>query len=301
MSNVLAIEGGGSGFRAAKVNGLEIKIIAALPQYEISGGSLIAFIKRCTEMINADRIGISTSGFVTPDGVIEHSTNIGLPPCFPLAEEASRTTGKPTRVVNDLVAATRGISLVFPSLPRFIVENIGDGDGQNEYDNGVIKPIDERGHMTIDPSPFALPCSCGLYGCAESLVGGASMARLVEFTMSARHIDRPEGMPPCAFLDQEYATRAPWAVRIYNQFCLALGVKLANLQLGGKFPAFVFRGTTIVKALKLPNIEDNIRKSLYEHLPAKSWADVEFRIVPAHPQGIKDWDGFLGAAAFAED
>ena len=298
---ILAIEGGGSGYRAAKVTGKQIELIGGLSATEIAPDSVPAFINDCAGRIGAQAVGVSTSGFVTPDGAIEHSTNIGLPDNYRLAALTAAKTGLPTKVVNDLVAATRGISVIFPLLPRFLVENLGDGDGQNEFDQGRIKPIDERGHMPVDISPLALPCACGLYGCAESILGGRSLERRVNLTIDALRLNKPENLHACAFLDQEYRAGADWAVRIYDQFAFALGFKLSGMQLGGKFPAIVFRGTTIIKALSLNGMEEKIRNAMRRFLPVKSWADAEFLAVPPDPRGIKDYDGFLGAAAFARD
>jgi predicted NBD/HSP70 family sugar kinase len=207
-----------------------------------------------------------------------------------------------TKVVNDGVAETKGASIIFPDLVSFILSIIGGGVGQNEFDNGRIKPLDERGHMTIDLSPFSMFCACGLMGCVESIIGGNSMKRRVLWTIDALKLKLPINMHPCAFLDQEFIVCAPWAVAIYRQFANALAVYLANLLLGNPVPAIVFRGTMVTKALRLHDIEDWVRFALAaKRLPDPDLADVEFRFITERKDMPKDYDGFLGAAAFAKE
>lgn len=301
MTTILAINGGGgNGFRAVNAVGEQLEFIATLPIEELNPVRLVSFIAHMAQQIKADAIGISTSGFVI-DGVITKSTNIGLPPNFPITELVAKATSVPVVAANDGVAETKGASIIFPDLVRFIYVIDGGGLGQNEFDQGRIKLIDERGHMVGDFSPFAMFCACGVIGCFESVIGGESMKRRVLWAINALKLKLPTDMHPLAFLDEQFRAGAPWATTTYRQYAKGLGAYLYNLLAGNNAQTIVFHGSMVTKAMRLPGIEEWVRFHMAGHMPDKSWANVEFRFIPERKDMPNDYVSFLGAAAFAKE
>jgi predicted NBD/HSP70 family sugar kinase len=302
---ILVIEaGGGDGYRAALVKGEKIIVLGIIiPSSTLD--EIIEFVEQCVRAKNPGKIVFSTSGFIN-DGVITTSTNLGIPANTPLRQLITKATRLPTLIANDVAAGGAGGGIIFPGLRYYICANVGGGVGQSVFKDGRMVSTNEQGHMSIDPSPFALPCACGLSGCAESLIGGRSLTRRVEWCMDALKISKPENMNPCTLLDAAYLQNAPWAIRIYRQFTLAFGIYLANMILGTNAPDIVFRGTTALKSLQLEKygkreIEEWVRQSMLEHLPDQSWGQVNFHYIPDRSGQPKDYDAILGAAALGRE
>jgi predicted NBD/HSP70 family sugar kinase len=303
---ILVIEaGGGDGYRAALVEGNKITVLGIIiPSSSLA--EIIELVELRARSKKPSGIVFSTSGFIS-DGVITKSTNLGIPANTPLRKLIVDATQLPTLIVNDVAAGGRGGGIIFPGLDYYICANVGGGVGQSVFKNGCMVSANEQGHMSIDPSPFALPCACGLSGCVESLIGGRSLTRRVDYCMNALKISRPENTSSCAVLDAAYLQNAPWAVKIYKQFALAFGIYLANMILGTNAPDIIFRGTTALKSLQLEKIghreiEQWVRQSMMAHLPDKTWgASVEFHYIPERREQPKDYDAILGAAALGRE
>jgi predicted NBD/HSP70 family sugar kinase len=151
--------------------------------------------------------------------------------------------------------------------------------------------------MSLDLQPSAPRCGCGLYGCAESFIGGNALMHQIKFGPMAV----PENISPFAFLDQEFLAGADWAITFYGKFARMLGAYLANLQLHDNVRHIIFRGTTVVKAFQLPNIQAWTRLAMKDRLPDPKMAEVDFNFLPIRKNLPKDWDAYFGAAAFAKD
>ena len=294
----LVLEGGGSGFRGLVVeDGTFVGPSGNISRAEATPENIAAFAKMLAG--RAVAVGISISGFVDGNGVVTKSTNTGLPPMTPIAQMVSEATGLPTTAVNDLRAAGIGAAQIFPNLKNYACVNIGSGLGQCVIKDGQVVSDNEQGHMTIDLSPFARRCACGLNGCAESIIGGKALTRLVKWNADALGLALPTDRHALTFLDEEFVAEKEWADDVYNKFTLALGIYLANLQLGAHVPAIVWRGTTAQKALQLPSIMDWVTGSMKHRLPEKSWANIEHLFIPNRPDLPADYDALLGAAELA--
>jgi predicted NBD/HSP70 family sugar kinase len=299
-TRILEVELGGSGGRIFIVCGRKIGPPKKITVAKLTPESLVRFIAgQLRPGIVA--IAVSTSGFVTKEGAIEHSTNTHFPPNVPLRQMIEDTTGLPAIVANDLWAGGTGSSIVFPELAgqRYNCVNFGGGVGQCACENGrVISPC-EFGHSRIVDSIFARRCACGKQGCAEAYIGGESMRREVEFTTDALGIRIPKGMHPCAFLDERFRDEELWAVDIYRQFAFAAGVYMANFQLANPAPVYTLRGSMARKALHLPGVMDWVEKQMYSELSGESWRPKFLFIPPPKNGDPNDYDAILGAASMA--
>lgn len=300
MATILALEGGGSGIRATCVKDGKIVRIFEQQSSITSVDQLLDYVGMCiiTEA-EIEATGFSLAGFVNRSGVITLSPNQPFLTDAKLAQLIRQHTGLPAIVINDLHAATLGAGRIFPMLKRFYCVNGGGGLGQRIYIDGQVYYFDERGHMILDTSPFAVLCGCGLTGCTESIIGGRSLERRVRWNTDVLGIKLPENIHPCTFLDQRFEAGDKWAVDIYRQFALGLGIYLAQLQLAGNVPAFVFRGSTVRNAFQLPKIQGWVRQAFRDRLPDKKMAQAKFFFVPEDPSQPKDYDAFLGAAELA--
>ncbi len=88
----------------------------------------------------------------------------------------------PVEVENDVRAQALGESWFGKGvgIPNFICVHVGTGVGagiiiNNELYRGTSFTAGEIGHTTIDSN--GPKCSCGNYGCLETMVGGAALAR----------------------------------------------------------------------------------------------------------------------------
>jgi glucokinase len=299
-ASILEVELGGSGGRIFTVRGRKIGPPKKIPVAKLTPESLVRFIASQLRP-GTVAIAVSTSGFVTKEGEIEHSTNTHFPPNVPLRQMIEAATGLPAVVMNDLWAGGTGSGIVFPKLAgkRYNCVNFGGGVGQCACEDGrVISPC-EFGHSRIVDSIFARRCACGKQGCAEAYTGGESMRREVLFTTDALGIGIPKGMHPCAFLDERFLANDRWAIDIYQQFAFAAGVYMANFQLANPAPIYTLRGSMARKALHLPGIMDWVEEQMFSELSGKSWQP-KFLFIPPPANGDpNDYDAILGAASMA--
>jgi predicted NBD/HSP70 family sugar kinase len=301
---ILVVEIGGSGARTVFVTNGLIGELRAVPGEKLVPETLVKCIaKRAT--CGAEAVIVSTSGFVTPEGVIEHSTNTFFPPNLPLAKMIVEATGlTAVAIKNDMHTAAIGSSAVFPQLKgtRYNCINFGSGLGQCGCNRGEVMGLCEFGHyrMNLLDVPDARPCACGKRGCAESYIGGETLKRDAQFAAGANHAEIPKGMHPCTFLDQRYQAGDKWAVEIYERFIRAAGIYLANLQLAMPAPVYTLRGSLARKSLRIPGVMEGIKKMMDCELPAKSWMPEFLFIPPPQPSQPKDFDAFLGAGLLGE-
>jgi len=127
-------------------------------------------------------IGIGMHGLVNPEaGTAVFAPNFGLRD-MPLREPLEQQYRVPVHVENDVVAFALGEQWFGAGADtgNFIAVNIGDGVGAGIVLNGQIYKgssysAGEIGHTTVDMN--GPRCTCGNYGCLQSLVSGPAIAR----------------------------------------------------------------------------------------------------------------------------
>ncbi|GFR37830.1 glucokinase [Insulibacter thermoxylanivorax] len=127
-------------------------------------------------------IGIGMHGVVDPEaGKAVFAPNLGLRDVS-LREPLEQVFSVPVHVENDVVAFALGESWFGEGKDtgNFIAVNIGEGVGAGIILNGQIYKgasfsAGEIGHTTVDMN--GPRCSCGNYGCLQSLVSGPAIAR----------------------------------------------------------------------------------------------------------------------------
>ncbi len=297
---VSVVEGGGKGFRQAKVRGKNIGsvIIPVKPIETVE--QLLGFIKDgLSDQESA--IAVATAGVIENHSRVVVSPNIHFLDGVDLGNLVSQATGKPVYVANDMESSVVGMAELFPEPKYFICMTWSSGIGMRIYKDGRILSDAEGGHVCIDHSPFAPLCGCGLRGCIEAIAGGKSVERRIVSELEARGISLPEPPLSTAF-DAAYLRQEPWATDIYRLITVGMGRYLASLQTVLHLPAIIWKGTFALKALRLFGIEKAIRYEMRKHLINFAWeSDLKFYFVPEPPELIPDGDSFIGAAKLASD
>ncbi|PWF24576.1 ROK family protein [Ancrocorticia populi] len=151
----------------ATVSGLVIELAAAP---ELAGHTIEA-------------IGIGIPGIVDTDrGTVSHGVNVGLDSGdVPLARAITEATGIPTRLSNDVTAATIGAAHYLGSSNDVALISLGTGlaaglilDGRPR--TGLLGSAGEIGHIPYIPS--GPECPCGQRGCLELYASGQALSRL---------------------------------------------------------------------------------------------------------------------------
>lgn len=141
------------------------------------------------EAVGPDRpvigIGVGMHGLVNPEeGVSVFAPNLRLRN-IPIRESLEREFDLPVYVENDVVAMALG-ELWFgggQDVDHFICVNIGEGVGagivlNRQIFRGSSFAAGEIGHTTVDLN--GPRCSCGNYGCLQTLVSGPAIAEAVQ-------------------------------------------------------------------------------------------------------------------------
>lgn len=186
----IGVDLGGTKIEIAKVNasgtiqqrvrvGTNVKEGAEVVQNQI-----LHAIQTLTEDQNQDvvAVGVGVAGQVDAlSGIVHFAPNLQWKN-VPLRENLSRVLNLPVAIVNDVRAATWGEWLygAGQGCDDFICLFIGTGIGGGIVSGGHIlsgcnNACGELGHMTIDLNGPA--CTCGNWGCLESLAGGWAIAK----------------------------------------------------------------------------------------------------------------------------
>jgi glucokinase len=180
--------------------------------------------------------GIGVPGLVNPDfGVVIRAVNMRWQN-IPLAERLRAALGRamPVWVDNDVRAALRGEALFGAGreCADFVLLTIGSGLGSAAMVNGQVVRgarhfASEAGHFVIDPQGRA--CSCGLRGCAETVLSGDG---LVETTREFLAKQYPSALEPTALTTRAIleAARAsdPAALAAVERMGEWLGIVMAS-------------------------------------------------------------------------
>lgn len=289
---VLAVDGGGDGFRKSLIIGKEVEGISfsgSLAHVE----KLLDFV--CDGLpISVKGVSYAMAGKIEKHNIVVKSPNIHMLDGKALADLTEQKTGKPCIVANDMEAAVMGMAALLPELNYFMGITWSSGIGLRFYQDGKILAESEGGHIPLDPSPFAPRCGCGVRGCAESILGGKALQRRIINETMALGIDIPKDVDPCKILDEAYKKRQNWAVSIYDLISTGMAAFLANQINLLQIPAIVWKGSFAKNAL--PLIEPDIRAKMREKLFDRKWAEeVNFFFSPKPNE-----DGLIGAAKLFE-
>ena len=130
----------------------------------------------------AQRIGISTTGLVSKEGISAiNPDTLAFPAPFPLAAALEKLTAKPVAMLNDAQAAAwyEYVKLQTPARNMaFITVSTGVGGGiiiDGKLHSGVTGLAGHVGHFSIDPN--GPNCGCGQIGCVESIASGTAIQR----------------------------------------------------------------------------------------------------------------------------
>ena len=286
---ILTVDIGGKGSRRGIVkNGKVTNYVAANNGEVKSFDDLLCFVQ---EGIFSGVTGIACgiAGNIQ-NGVMINSPNASWLNGFDIEHEIYSRFGIKTRAYNDAQAFTAGQAWLL-RLKHFIGSTWSSGYGIRELKNKIIPAYCEIAHIRVDYSPYAALCGCGLRGCLETVIGGEAVKRRVISEMAALGRAIPDGMHPCAFLDQLYIAGDKWAASFYDIIAMAMGANLASICNNSGVSIIVWKGTFAENAL--PLIENRIRKYMVEgSISPKFGSDVQFIF---SPEPIND--GLIGAAA----
>lgn len=127
-------------------------------------------------------IGVTLSGSVTPDGLVELSSPLGWK-MVPLKQRLTEKFDWPVELHSTKVRLLAEIR-ARPALQskNIIYFNIADGVGSTLFIDGRLvhgatRRSGELGHMTVIPG--GPPCGCGHKGCLEALISGPAIVKKI--------------------------------------------------------------------------------------------------------------------------
>ena len=141
-------------------------------------------------------VGIGVPGPVDDDGNVNHCVNLnwGL---FNIHQVLGNLTGLPVKAGNDANVAALGeyYDGGGKGSKSMLMVTLGTGIGggfvwDGKILNGAHGVGGEIGHLCVDPSPEAEPCSCGKRGCAEQYASARALGRAAQRAL-LRDPERP--------------------------------------------------------------------------------------------------------------
>src|SRR6187549_2755 len=188
-----------------------------------------------------DAVGVAIPGEVNSDGRCWRLPNVPGFEGVHIAEELARRLRCPIAVENDATTAALGERLYGHGRrhPSFLMMTLGTGIGGGLVIGHQLYPgtygfAGEIGHFTIDSSPDAWACACGMRGCVEAYAGTRGLMRaFAEYGRSATEV-----------LDIATSARAgeEAGLRTFERMGYAIGQALANIQNVLDLSAIVFTG-----------------------------------------------------------
>lgn len=141
-------------------------------------------------------VGVGVPGPVDDDGNVNHCVNLnwGL---FNIHQVLGALTGLPVKAGNDANVAALGeyYDGGGKGSRSMLMVTLGTGIGggyiwNGQILNGAHGVGGEIGHLCVDPSPEAEPCSCGKRGCAEQYASARALGRAAQRAL-LRDPERP--------------------------------------------------------------------------------------------------------------
>ncbi len=218
-----------------------------IPTRPENGGSAIlpeiaAAIEDClarhgVEKAEVRGVGIGVPGPVDDDGNVNRCVNLNWG-VFNLHQTLGALTGLPVKAGNDANVAALGeyYDGGGKGSRSMLMVTLGTGVGggfiwNGQILNGAHGVGCEIGHLTVDRSPEALPCTCGKRGCAEQYASARALGRLAR-----ERLDR-DGEPSLLREQDEVSARTVFACAaqgdrvardLVDELCDVLGLTIAN-------------------------------------------------------------------------
>ena len=272
MAMYFGVDTGGTSTRIARINqGRIMGQVIKFPTPKGDPRDLVAALNTAmrehTDFSAIKGIGISFAGPLN-NGIVSQGPNIwgdkhrNVPLELMVAEE----TGKPTKLANDMDAATARESYwgVGAGLSSFSLTTVSSGVGSRQVINGVVVGgqrgiAGEIGHIVIEQNS-TVKCGCGRFGHLESFASGnAAKTALIDSAM--RSIKLKDGAFASSVLWPEGLVSTSWSdlhsslEQQLDTFKLAQAVKEQDnfaLNVLDQVARPMALGINIVSALSMP-------------------------------------------------
>lgn len=190
--NILAIDIGGTKIALGLVSNGKLCERIQIPTIDVTSANQFAtyILKHCQPwLVDVDRIGISTTGLVTEQGISAiNPDTLAFPAPFPLHTEIQTHTGKPVAMLNDAQAAAWYEYLHLTEQEQnmaYLTVSTGVGGGliiNGKLHRGENNFAGHIGHLVIDPNGPV--CGCGQKGCVEAIASGTAINKYAKQTIS---------------------------------------------------------------------------------------------------------------------
>ncbi|MGF1751114.1 MULTISPECIES: N-acetylmannosamine kinase [Vibrio] len=191
--NTLAIDIGGTKIALGLIKDGQLDERIQIPTTRALSAEQFAgyILEHCQTWLNqVDKIGVSTTGLVTEQGISAiNPDTLAFPTPFPLQQALEKATNKPTLMLNDAQAAAWYEYLHIghgANNMAYLTVSTGVGGGliiDGKLHRGHNNFAGHIGHMVVDPNgPL---CGCGLQGCVEALASGTAIQKVARQQISA--------------------------------------------------------------------------------------------------------------------
>jgi glucokinase len=228
-------------------------------------------------------VGIGIPGQIDySQGIVRQAVNLGWDEVY-LVEELGKRLGDvyPIWVETDANAGTLG-EYYFGAgrdCQDFVYLSVGSGLGagvicQGKLVTGVTGKAAEMGHFSLDVE--GLPCACGLRGCAETIVSGHGLLRLVRDSLERGEL--PSRLSAPAELTPQRVISAalegdPAAQAAVSEMGRNLGTVMAVC-------SAVLNPALIV-------VGGGLGLAAFDLLAQAAWSEIQRRILPSTYTGLK--------------
>lgn len=284
----------------------------SLPELKISGfktgltsdfaeGDVIQkIIEFAGENLSPDTtaVAVAVAGPIQNNNLVEFLPNFSaFPNNTDLAAPIKQKLNLPAIIVNDMEAAVFGMAHLLKERENYDGTFWGitwsSGIGGRFWDGQKIVSDSEIGHIILDISPQAPICGCGKKGHAEALLSGQGMKKIISQNFA-------DQIKPTANifqqLNQAYQQQQDWAIEFYQKRAKWMGIFLANLVQINRSQRIYFKGTVAKNLLKLPQIKEQIIKTIAESVISPAWAVTEINLSPDEQN-----DSLIGAALISQN
>lgn len=295
MSRILSVDGGGSGFRKAIVEGTGISNLKESTSIK-SAQDLVDFVAEGIPD-DVDGVAYAVAGDIEDHKIVVISPNLHFLDGINLAHITTVKTQRATVVCNDMEAAVSGMAVMFPELDYFMGITWSSGIGLRIIKDGKIISASEGGHAQLDPSPYAPVCGCGKRGCVEAILGGVNMQKRVMAELAAKGIRLPDAMSYGEYLDSCQEKKEEWAVEVYDKLIFGMARFLANIQITLCLQAIVWKGGIAKGILSKQKKDTDVLMLMGGMMMNPYWARKLKFYYCWQASELKDADSLLGAAA----
>ncbi|MCR8643345.1 ROK family glucokinase [Paenibacillus sp. N1-5-1-14] len=242
-------------------------------------------------------VGAGIAGFLNiREGIVELSANLGWRD-VPVKKSLEEKLGKTVKIDNDANVAALGEAWggAGKGISNLICYTLGTGVGGGIILNGRIYQgfkgmAGELGHMSVVPDIEAIQCSCGQFGCLETVSSATGIIRMAKNAVERGEHTSLALLPKITAKDVFEAASAhdETAQRIVSRAAYYLGRSMAHLAAMLNPERFIVGGgvSHAGELLFVP-----VRETFDKYAPAPLKADVD--IVPAT---LGNDAGCIGAA-----